>query len=94
MQDKVFLGKVSIPSTIQTVTQRIAGDIHIREWQRVKDYLDNATERFLAVTNAKVYNFKGEVLHQFDFLAVNLEHVVWIHPEDAKKVIEEQDQPG
>ena len=81
-KDAILQKKVSIPATIQTVTQRIVGDIHIREWQRVKDYLDHSDEEFLAVTNATVYNFKGEVLHQFPFMAINRAHVVWLNPKD------------
>ena len=76
--------KVSVPATIQTVTQRIEGEIHIREWQRVKDYLDHGQEDFLAVTDATVYNFKGEVLHRFPFLAINLAHIVWLNPRDEE----------
>lgn len=80
--DEKLQKKVSVQATIQTVTQRIVGEIHIREWQRVKDYLDHGQEDFLAVTDATVFNFKGEVLHRFPFLAINLAHVVWLNPQD------------
>ena len=83
IQDGTVQKKVSIPAIIQTVTQRIDGDIHIREWQRVKDYLDHSQESYMAVTNATVYNFRGEALYQFPFLAINLAHVVWLNPKDT-----------
>jgi len=83
MQEREKLTKVTVQATIQTMTQRISGAIHILEWQRVKDYLDNLPEKFIAVTNAKVYNFKGEVIAEYDFLAINVENVIWVHPHDS-----------
>lgn len=83
--------KLTIPAVIQTVTQRISGKIHIREWERVKDMLDNATEKFLAVTDVKVYNFRGEVIHECSFMAINMEHIVWVNPDESDRGIE---QPG
>ena len=76
--------KKSVPAVIQTVTQRICGNIHVREWERVKDMLDNATERYIAVTDAKVFNFKGEVIHECPFMAISMEHIVWINPQDIE----------
>ena len=36
--------------------------------------------RFIAVTNAEIYNPNGEMLYTSDFLAVNREHIVWLMP--------------
>jgi hypothetical protein len=42
-----------IPVAIQTVTQRIVGNIHIREWERVNDLLNNLDERFITRKNGQ-----------------------------------------
>ena len=76
------LDKKQVPTTIQTMTQRIVGNIHIREWERVKDAFNNLEERFIAFTDAKIYNFSGQIVHSCKFMAVNIDHVVWINPSD------------
>jgi hypothetical protein len=87
-----ILVKIQIPATIQTVTQRIVGNIHIREWERVKDSLNNLGERFIAVTDADVYNFQGQALQHCAFMAINVDHIVWINPNDLTQC--ENDQNG
>ena len=77
--------KIQIPAIIHTMTQRIVGNIHIREWERVKDSLNNLDEKFIAVTDAEVFNFKGQVLQHCAFMAINIDHIVWINPEDFEQ---------
>lgn len=84
---KVFtdiISKRSIHATIQTTIQRIEGKIHVKEDERPKDML-NASEQFLAVTAADVFNNDGEVIYRCSFLAINRDHIVWISPEDDQK---------
>lgn len=72
--------KVTVPAIIQTVTQRIHGNIHVRPDQRLKDELD-INEKFLAVTDATIYSFDGQVLHQCKFVSVQRTQIVWVIPE-------------
>lgn len=69
--------KDPIPTTIQTPSHRIHGNLHVRPEERVKDTLDNA-DPFLAITNATIYGPDEEVLVQCDFLALNQNYIVWV----------------
>lgn len=75
------VAKSAIPAVIQTLTNRIEGHVYVRPGTRLKDELDQASQ-FLAVTNAVVYQAGGEKLYECGFMAVNLDHVVWIIPDD------------
>ncbi|MEN8172237.1 MAG: hypothetical protein ABFS03_05095 [Chloroflexota bacterium] len=76
--------KDPLPATIQTLTVRIKGQVHVRIQERLKDEL-NRPEKFIAVTDAVVTNTRGEVVYRTDFMAVNREHILWLSPdEDAK----------
>jgi len=72
--------KVAVPAIIQTVTQRMHGNIHVRPDQRLKDELDS-NEKFLAVTDATVYSFDGQVLYQCKFVGIQRTQIVWVIPE-------------
>lgn len=66
------------PVLIQTVHNRIAGKLHARENERIKDAL-NATDVFLALTNVRIYDVDGErLLHSVDFLAINRQNIIWV----------------
>lgn len=81
---KIFtyvISKMPVMVTIQTVTQKIHGEIYVKRDERIKDELDQ-TEHFLAVTNAVILSSEDQVLYQTKFLVVNLEHIVWILPDD------------
>lgn len=77
------ISKITVPATVQTLTHRIQGNIHIREWERIRDAL-NKEERFIAITEATIYSLKGDVLLETPFLAVNQEHIVWVVAEDHR----------
>ena len=72
--------KVTVPAIIQTVTQRIHGKLHVRPEQRLKDELD-INEKFLAVTDATIYSFDGQVLYQCKFVSIQRTQIVWVIPE-------------
>ncbi len=79
---KIFtevINKSAVKATIQTVTNLIEGVIHIRRDKRVKDELDEG-ERFLAVTDAKIYAADGSLSYQAKFLSVAREQIVWVIP--------------
>lgn len=71
--------KIPIPATIQTLTHRVEGHVHVREGERIKDTL-NKSDTFLAVTDAQVFDSAGEFRYHCDFLAINLHQVVWVNP--------------
>lgn len=80
---KIFtevVSKVALYATIQTITHRMRGRVHIRRDQRVKDELDRE-EKFLALTEVTVYDADDAVLYETPFLAVQRAHIVWVIPE-------------
>ncbi len=81
---KIFTQVVSkqpIPVIIQTQMHMIRGTIHISPDARVKDEL-NGQERFIAVTDAVVYNSLNEENYRSKFLLVNSDHILWLIPEE------------
>jgi hypothetical protein len=76
-----IISKVAVPAIIQTVTHRIEGLVHVRLDGRVKDELDRS-ELFLAVTDAKVFNLEGVVVHEAEFMTVSRSQIVWVIPKD------------
>ncbi|HEY4718283.1 MAG TPA: hypothetical protein VIH14_04655 [Anaerolineales bacterium] len=66
------------PVIIQTTHNRIHGNLHVRENERIKDAL-NSNELFLAITNVQIFNLDGSVeLKKSEFLAINRSHIIWI----------------
>ena len=83
---KIFtdiVSKVAVPSTIQTTTHLIRGQVHVRRDQRIKDELD-LNEGFLALTDVSVMGPDGQTLFQAPFLAVRRSHIVWVLPEQNR----------
>lgn len=81
---KVFtnvITKVPFHATIQTITHKVCGEIHVRLGERLKDGLNQA-EDFIAVTNATVFGPNDEIIYQTKFLTVNIAHIVWLLPDE------------
>lgn len=79
---KIFTQVVSkepIEVKIMTAQHLIEGLIHVRRDVRIKDEL-NQESRFLAVTDAVVYNHQNEELYRCNFLILNVEHIIWVIP--------------
>lgn len=75
------VNKQPIASLVRTNHHLVIGKVHIRPDERLKDELNNSRERFLAVTEARVYDTAGEkVLFESELLFVAYEHVVLITP--------------
>ena len=74
--------KERVSSLIQTVTNLVHGDIFLRPDQRVKDELNNNQEKFIAVTEAEIYDAEGKVIYRSAFLTLNKDHVIWIRPDE------------
>jgi len=67
--------KKQIHAVIQTIQERIEGTIHVFPNRRVLDEISLAAG-FIAVTNARIVN--GENSHETSFVAVNVNHIVWM----------------
>lgn len=81
---KIFtqvISKHPVPVVIQTQSHFIRGTIHVRVNHRVKDEV-NGDERFIAVTNAVVYNNDKAELYQAPLMIVNTDHIVWLVPDE------------
>jgi hypothetical protein len=57
--------------------------VHVRPDTRIKDELDH-TEPFMAVTNARVYDMRGELLYDCKFMTVSRAQIVWVIPHDER----------
>ena len=81
---KIFTQVVSkqpIRVVIQTIQNIISGAVHVRPDARVKDELCSQ-DRFLAITEAIVYNQQNEELYRANFLVLNVNHIIWVIPEE------------
>ncbi|MCW5876304.1 MAG: hypothetical protein KIS85_05405 [Anaerolineales bacterium] len=73
-----LVNTVQYPVIIQTVHNRIQGNLHARENERIKDAL-NSNEPFVAITKVQIFDPEGVVeLKRSDFMAINREHIIWI----------------
>lgn len=74
--------KESIPVIIQTSSNRVEGLFHARYDNRLKDELNNeVTEKFIAITEAVVYDDNGNELYTTNFLALNRDSIIWLIPQ-------------
>ncbi len=74
--------KSPVKIILQMSTNRITGVMHLRPGERLKDALVTS-EFFLAVTDAKVFDFTGEkLIFETEFVAVNLNQILWVAPEE------------
>ncbi len=81
--------KETVPAIMQTLVTSVQGDLHVRVNERVKDEL-NRGEQFLAVTNAVIYDLKGQRLYETNFMLINRDHVVCIIPDDENTTYRQQ----
>jgi len=77
-----YVSKNAVNAVIQTLTHRINGKIFIRVGERVSDEL-NQSDKFLAVTEATIFDNAGDLSYKCDFITVNRDHIIWIMPEDT-----------
>src|SRR5574341_1251489 len=77
------VSKIAVHATVQTATQLLRGNVHVRQGERLKDELDR-DELFLAMTDTAVIGADGKVLFQAPFLAVRRSQIVWVMPDSAE----------
>jgi len=75
--------KLPMSVVIQTVTHLVRGSVHVRQGERLKNELEQ-DEKFLAVTNAVVYNADDKVLFTVPFMAIQRAQIIWIMPVDKE----------
>ncbi len=81
---KIFTQVVTkrpVQVVLQTSTNIIRGCLHIRPDSRLKDEISLA-DRFLAVTDVTIYNLAKEELYRSKFLVLNVNHIIWVIPEE------------
>jgi len=76
-----IVSKIAVSATVQTVTHRIEGQIHVRLGERVKDELDRS-DFFLPMTQAKVFDGNGTLLYSAEFLTVSRAQIIWVIPSE------------
>lgn len=81
---KIFtqvINKEPVLVTIQTNQHLIHGTIYVRTGMRLKDTLTDQ-EQFLAVTDAVLLDAQNQEILKTNFLAVNVDHIVWVTPDE------------
>ena len=73
--------KRPVPVALQTTKQLIRGKFHIRGVMRVIEEL-SFEDTFIAITDAEIFNYKGDRLFKTSFVAVNRKDIVWMTPEE------------
>jgi hypothetical protein len=69
---------------IRTTDQLIVGYLHASPKKRLKDQLNHNSERYSAITQARVYDpSRRQFLYEVKFLLLANEHIVTVTPQDA-----------
>jgi hypothetical protein len=76
-----IVSKEAVEVIIQTPTNQLRGNIHIRPGERLRDEI-NESETFLAITEVIIYDLDHQEQYHCDFLALNREHIIWMLPCD------------
>jgi hypothetical protein len=70
-----------IEALIRTVDQLIVGRLHAQPGKRLKDEMNHESNRFIAVTDARVYDTSGQhLLYASSFLLLANDHIVSVAP--------------
>jgi hypothetical protein len=76
--------KESIAAILRTQDQLIVGQLHARPQKRLKDEMNHVSDRFIALTEARVYDASGtRFLYETGFLLLSNAHIVSITPVSA-----------
>lgn len=77
MAYKSMVKKEKIITTIRTSSERIEGAVFTLPNTRLLDLLNNQSNKFIPVSEAKVFNEDtGKLLYEVDFMAVNTNHIL------------------
>ena len=69
---------------MQTGDQLIVGRLHAEPGKRLKDEMNHSSTRFIAITDARVYDASGrQLLYKTDFVLVANSHIVSVTPRQS-----------
>lgn len=78
------ISKDTLSAFIHTTGQIIIGNVYVRPDKRLKDDLGEDDSRFLAVTDARVYDAASEkLLYRSSLMLIAYTHITMISPLDA-----------
>ena len=80
-RSKDLIQKRPIPVLLQTTKNLIRGIFHARGMKRIIDELA-MEETFVAITDAKIFDYKGDRLINTEFVAINRKEIIWMTPEE------------
>jgi hypothetical protein len=73
-----------IEALVRTSDQLIVGRLHAQPGKRLKDEMNHISTRFIAITDARVYDAaRGELLYETKFLLVANDHIVSVTPQES-----------
>ncbi len=76
---KTRVKKENILVKIQTLQNRIEGNVYLLPNTRITDMLNQEDYHFIPVTDANIYSLKsGDLVDEAEFVAINKNHVVLI----------------
>ena len=76
---KARIKKEKVLVEIQTLQNRIEGNVYLLPKTRITDTLNQEGSHFIPVTDAKIYSLKsGGLVDEAEFVAINKNHVVLI----------------
>jgi hypothetical protein len=72
-----------IEALVRTSAQLIVGRLHAEPGKRLKDEMNHISTRFIAITDARVYDPAGVLLYETDFLLLANDHIVSVTPRQS-----------
>lgn len=91
---KIFtphITKLRLPVTACIGNWLVEGIVHLRSDYRLKDELNDTTETFIAITQARVYHAEtGKLVSEPEVLIVSKNQIVWISPREAHSSADEK----
>jgi hypothetical protein len=73
-----------IEAIVRTSDQLIVGRLHAEPGKRLKDEMNHSSTRFIAITDARVYDAIGrQLLYKTDFVLVANSHIVSVTPRQS-----------
>jgi hypothetical protein len=81
----LFVPTERIEALIRTTDQQfILGKVHSQPGKRLKDEMNSDSSRFIAITDARVYDATGrQLLYETSFLLLANDHVVSVTPRSS-----------
>lgn len=73
--------KAPVPVVVRTNHHFVIGNYHTRPAIRLIDDIMNC-ERFLAITDATVFDTNGRLCYRTKFIVISRDHVEWVIPKN------------